>query len=60
MGSGGLLPFAPEIVVPAVEYYRDHLDLCADNAYEFKATSIPRFPAAAEVPMVGSPATTTG
>jgi hypothetical protein len=38
------LPFAPEIVVPAVEYYRDHLDLCADNAYGFKASFNPTFP----------------
>jgi hypothetical protein len=38
------LPFAPEIVVPAIEYYRHHLHLCAGNAYGFKATFNPTFP----------------
>jgi hypothetical protein len=38
------LPFAPEIVVPTVEYYRDHLDLCAANPYGFKATFNATYP----------------
>jgi hypothetical protein len=38
------LPFAPEIVVPTVEYYRDHLDLCAANPYGFKSTFNPTYP----------------
>jgi hypothetical protein len=38
------LPFAPEIVIPAVEYYRHHLELCAETAYGFKATFNPTFP----------------
>lgn len=43
-GVAASLPFAPEIVVPAIQYYRDHLELCAANAYGFKATFNPTFP----------------
>jgi hypothetical protein len=38
------LCFAPEIVVPTVEYYRDHLQLHAKNPYGFKATFNPTYP----------------
>ncbi len=32
------LPFAPEIVIPSVEYMNDNLKLRVDNPYGFKAT----------------------
>jgi len=38
------LPFAPEIVVPAVRYYREKLELHTANPYGFKATFNPTFP----------------
>jgi hypothetical protein len=38
------LPFAPEIVVPSIRYYREKLDLHAANPYGFKATFNPTFP----------------
>ena len=38
------LPFAPEIVVPTVEYYRDHMQLHAKNPYGFKATFNATYP----------------
>jgi hypothetical protein len=38
------LPFAPEVVVPAIDYYRNRLDLCAANPYGFRATFNPTFP----------------
>jgi hypothetical protein len=38
------LPFAPEIVVPSVRYYREKLKLSAANAYGFKASFNPTFP----------------
>jgi len=38
------LPFAPEVVLPSIDYYRNHLDLCAATAYGFKATFNPTFP----------------
>jgi hypothetical protein len=39
------LPFAPEVVLPSIDYYRNHLHLCATTAYGFKATFNPTFPA---------------
>jgi hypothetical protein len=38
------LPFAPEIVVPCVRYYREKLQLHAASPYGFKATFNPTFP----------------
>jgi hypothetical protein len=38
------LPFAPEIVVPCLRYYREELDLHVANPYGFKATFNPTFP----------------
>ena len=38
------LPFAPEIVVPSIRYYREKLELHAANPYGFKATFNPTFP----------------
>jgi len=38
------LPFAPEIVVPSVRYYREKLNLHEANPYGFKATFNPTFP----------------
>ena len=38
------LPFAPEIVVPSLRYYREKLNLHAENPYGFKATFNPTFP----------------
>ena len=38
------LPFAPEIVVPSVRYYREKLELHAASPYGFKATFNPTFP----------------
>jgi hypothetical protein len=38
------LPFAPKVVLPSIDYYRNHLDLCAATAYGFKATFNPTFP----------------
>jgi hypothetical protein len=38
------LPFAPEIVVPTVRYYREKLELHTANPYGFKATFNPTFP----------------
>lgn len=38
------LPFAPEIVLPAVRYFVDNLDLEQDEKYGFKATFNPTFP----------------
>ncbi|HEY3128904.1 MAG TPA: glucoamylase family protein [Acidobacteriota bacterium] len=37
------LPFAPEIVLPALEYF-DHLQLRAKNPYGYKATFNPTYP----------------
>ena len=38
------LPFAPEIVVPSIRYYRQKLELHEGNPYGFKATFNPTFP----------------
>jgi hypothetical protein len=38
------LPFAPEIVLPSIRYYREKLELHAANPYGFKATFNPTFP----------------
>jgi hypothetical protein len=38
------VPFAPEIVVPALRYYREKLELHVANSYGFKATFNPTFP----------------
>ena len=38
------LPFAPEIVVPAIEHYIHNLKLIDENPYGFKATFNPTFP----------------
>jgi hypothetical protein len=38
------LPFAPEIVVPSLQYYREKLNLHAANPYGFRATYNPTFP----------------
>ena len=38
------LPFAPEIVLPSIRYYREELELHAANPYGFKATFNPTFP----------------
>ncbi|HWW93035.1 MAG TPA: glucoamylase family protein [Vicinamibacteria bacterium] len=38
------LPFAPEIVIPSILYYREKLNLHAANPYGFKATFNPTFP----------------
>jgi len=38
------LPFAPEIVVPSLRYYREKLNLHAANPYGFRATYNPTFP----------------
>jgi hypothetical protein len=38
------LPFAPEIVLPCIRYYRDELELHGTNRYGFKATFNPTFP----------------
>jgi hypothetical protein len=38
------LPFAPEIVVPSIRYYREKLELHVANPYGFKATFNPTFP----------------
>ncbi len=38
------LPFAREIVLPSIRYYRDKLELHAANPYGFKATFNPTFP----------------
>ena len=38
------LPFAPEIVVPSLRYYREKLNLHEANPYGFKATFNPTFP----------------
>ena len=38
------LPFAREIVLPCISYYRDKLELHAANPYGFKATFNPTFP----------------
>ena len=38
------LPFAPEIVLPAIGYYVDQVRLAEDNPYGFKATFNPTYP----------------
>ena len=44
------LPFAPEIVMPAIRYFVDSVLLEAPQAYGFKATFNPTFPSASEHP----------
>lgn len=39
------LPFAPEIVLPAVEHFIDQLQLKASNVYGFKSTFNATYPA---------------
>jgi len=39
------LPFAPQITVPTIRYYTDHIDLKQSAAYGFQATFNPTFPA---------------
>ncbi len=38
------LPFAPEIVLPAIDYYINEVKLTARNPYGFKATFNPTYP----------------
>ncbi len=38
------LPFAPEIVLPSIDYFIREVDLKTGNAYGFKATFNPTFP----------------
>ena len=38
------LPFAPEIVLPAIEHYIKRLKLIGSNPYGFKATFNPTYP----------------
>jgi hypothetical protein len=38
------LPFAPEIVLPAIDYLVHHVDLKKSNPYGFKATFNPTYP----------------
>ena len=38
------LPFAPEIVLPAIDHFIHHLELKAANPYGFKATFNPTYP----------------
>lgn len=38
------LPFAPEIVLPAIEYLVHEVDLKSGNPYGFKATFNPTYP----------------
>jgi hypothetical protein len=38
------LPFAPEIVLPAIEHFIHHLELKAVHPYGFKATFNPTYP----------------
>ena len=38
------LPFAPEIVMPAINYYKNHVNLTESNPYGFKATFNPTYP----------------
>ena len=38
------LPFAPEIVLPAIDYYINNVKLTKSNAYGFKATFNPTYP----------------
>jgi hypothetical protein len=45
------LPFAPEIVLPTLEYYIYELELKADNPYGFSSTFNPTFPDAS--PLTG-------
>jgi hypothetical protein len=44
------LPFAPEIVLPAVDYFVNEVDLKAGNAYGFKATFNPTYPSKSNNP----------
>ena len=44
------LPFAPEIVLPALEYCIHELKLTESNHYGFKASFNPTFPAASDEP----------
>ncbi len=43
-GMAASLPFAPEIVLPAIDYAVHHLKLTEANRYGFKATYNPTFP----------------
>jgi hypothetical protein len=38
------LPFAPELVLPAIDYYINHVKLAHTNPYGFKATFNPTYP----------------
>jgi hypothetical protein len=51
-GAVASLPFGPEIVVPAIRYYRETLKLHTANPYGFKATFNPTFAAPGEPPWV--------
>ena len=44
------LPFAPEIVLPAIDYYVDRVRLAEDNLYGFKATFNPTYPNSSGAP----------
>jgi hypothetical protein len=44
----GSLPFAPEIVFPAVRYFTDQVKLEQADSYGFKATFNPTFPVASD------------
>jgi len=38
------LPFAPELVLPTIDYYISHVKLTHSNPYGFKATFHPTYP----------------
>jgi hypothetical protein len=44
------LPFAPEIVLPAIDYFVNEVDLKTGNAYGFKATFNPTYPSKSNNP----------
>jgi hypothetical protein len=47
------LPFAPEIVLPAIDYYINQVKLTELNPYGFKATFNPTYPGNPAIPMAG-------
>jgi len=47
------LPFAPEIVLPAIDYLENEVKLKVGNPYGFKATFNPTFPHKSTNPMAG-------